>query len=179
MVIGFLEKLFTPGPAKVAGGRLYEQMVAQARRPAFYQRLGATDTVEGRFEVYTLHLALLLTRLKGEGGGPGAVSQVVFDHYVSGLDHGLRELGVGDLTVGKNMRKLGSVFYGRLVAYESALKALPQTAELDGLLMRTVYAKSEGADPAPLRDYAADAHTRLAASPTAEFLEGRAAWPAI
>ena len=46
-------------------------------------------------------------------------AQALFDAYVSALDHTLREMGVGDLTVPKKMRKLGEAFYGRAKAYET------------------------------------------------------------
>src|SRR5690242_3850485 len=102
-----LERLFRPRPARDAGKALYARVVAQARQPAFYERLGAPDTVEGRFELYSLHVLLLIERLRAGGAEAGEVSQCLFDTYLRGLDHALRELGVGDLSVGRKMRKLG------------------------------------------------------------------------
>ncbi len=109
----FLQRWLKPGPARTAGARLYAAVVAQARQPALYAVLGAPDTPDGRFEVYTLHVLLVLARLKGQGPRAAHASQALFDAYLSGLDHGLRELAVGDLSVGKTMRKLGEAFYGR------------------------------------------------------------------
>ena len=121
-----LNRLFSPRPAVLAGRRLYTAAVAQARTPVFYARMGAADTVEGRFEVYTLHLVLLLRRLKGQGAVASEVSQALFDAYLRGLDDGLRQMGVGDLSVGKKMRKLGEAFYGRAKAYDKALELLEE-----------------------------------------------------
>ena len=87
----FLQRLLRPGPARADGARLYAATVAQARAPALYAELGAPDTPDGRFEVYTLHVLLVLGRLKGEGPRAGAAAQALFDSYLSGLDHGLRE----------------------------------------------------------------------------------------
>ena len=134
----FLQRLLRPGAARTDGARLYAATVAQARTPALYAELGAPDTPDGRFEVYTLHVLMVLARLKGEGPRAAQASQALFDAYLGGLDHGLRELAVGDLSVGKTMRKLGEAFYGRGKALTMALAALPDRSELEGLLQRTV-----------------------------------------
>ena len=120
-----LSRLFSPRPAVLAGRRLYDCAAAQARSPAFYAVMGAPDTVEGRFELYSLHVALLLRRLKGQGPQAAETAQGLFDAYVQALDDALREMGVGDLSVGKKMRKLGEAFYGRVKAYDEAFSALP------------------------------------------------------
>lgn len=174
----FLDRIFAPGPAKAAGARLYEAAVAQSRQPDLYLRLGAPDTIEGRFEVYSLHVALLLLRLKGQGAAAAAASQVLFDQFVSNLDHGLREIGVGDLTVGKKMRKLGEAFYGRVRSYEDALAALPDDAALKALIGRTILEGVEGVDPAVLAAYAAACHDRLSTQETDALAGGAVAWPA-
>src|ERR1041385_1088071 len=123
-----LQRLFRPRPAREAGRALYARVVDQARRPDFYARLGAPDTVEGRFELYSLHVLILLERLRGGGEEAAEVSQSLFDTYLSALDHALRELGVGDLSVGRKMRKLGEAFYGRGKSYGAAVAALPDAA---------------------------------------------------
>lgn len=173
----FLQRLLRPGPARAAGERLYAATVAQARAPALYAQLGAPDTPDGRFEVYTLHVLLVLARLKGEGPPAAAASQALFDAYLSGLDHGLRELAVGDLSVGKTMRKLGEAFYGRGQALTTALAAAPDRAELEALLRRTVLGGGEG-DTGPLADYVLRAQTALAATPVERLLAGEIDWPA-
>src|SRR5918993_3271857 len=116
-------------PARPAA-QLYAGLVAQARQPAFYARLGAPDTLEGRFEIYALHLALLVLRLKEEGAVGEALSQELFDRFVRGLDDGLREAGVGDTGVPKRMKTLGQALYGRLHGYAEAFEALPDEAAL-------------------------------------------------
>src|SRR5580698_3554415 len=101
------ERWFAPRPAVAAGRALFKGLSAQARQPDLYLRAGAPDTVEGRFELYVLHLVLLLHRLKGEGPQAAETAQAVFDAFLKNLDEGLRDMGVGDLSVGKKMRKLG------------------------------------------------------------------------
>ncbi len=149
--------------------------MAQARQPVFYEALKAADTVEGRFELYTLHVVLLLHRLKGQGSQAAETAQGLFDAYLRGLDDALREMGVGDLSVGKKMRKLGEAFYGRVKSYDGALEALPATETLAAVIGRTVGA--QGGEVAPLVDYAVRANAILAGQSLQSLLEGNATWP--
>ena len=165
-----------PRPAVQAGRVLYAAAAEQARRPEFYTRLGVADTSNGRFEVYSLHVILLLNRLKGRGEQAAETAQALFDAYVGSLDHALREQGVGDLSMGKKMRRLGEAFYGRVKSYDEALAALPDRGPLETLLART--ALEEGGEPAgPLADYAVRATAVLAVLPDETLLGGAAAWP--
>lgn len=171
-----LKRLLKPRPAVAAGRALYASAVAQARTPELYAALGAPDTPEGRFEVYGVHVYLLLARLKDQGEQAAETSQAVFDAFTSALDHALRELAVGDLTVGKRMRKLAEAFYGRVKGYEAAFAALPDAGPLEGLLGRTVYG---GAGAAPLADMAAYVLARravLADQPLERILAGEVTW---
>ncbi|HEY0053705.1 MAG TPA: ubiquinol-cytochrome C chaperone family protein, partial [Caulobacteraceae bacterium] len=102
-----LQRIFRPRLVREAGHNLYLGVVEQARRPALYRDFGAPDRIDSRFELYVLHTALVLFRLKGQGPQAEETSQALFDTFVSQLDDTLRELGVGDLSVGKKMRKLG------------------------------------------------------------------------
>lgn len=174
-----LKRLFKPRPAQAAGRALYAAVVAQARTPALYADLGVPDTAEGRFELYSLHVYLVLARMKAQGAEAAETSQVLFDTYLSSLDHALRELGVGDLSVGKRMRKLGEAFYGRIRSYEAALAALPDRTELEALVARTVYADAADARPGPLADYLVRQRAALAEQPLDGFCAGRIAWASL
>jgi cytochrome b pre-mRNA-processing protein 3 len=123
-------------------------------------------------------VVLLLDRLRGQGERAADVSQMLFDTYVEGLDNALREMGVGDLSVGRKMRKLGEAFYGRCKSYEAAFAALPDEAPLRALLGRTVYAD---ADPAPapgLMAYLLRQRAGLAGQPLERLVGGEVDWAA-
>jgi cytochrome b pre-mRNA-processing protein 3 len=171
-----INKLFSPRPAILAGRRLYASAAHQARLPALFTDLGAPDTVEGRFEVLTLHVALVLRRLKGQGEQAAETAQAVFDAYVRGLDDALRDMGVGDLSVGKKMRKLGEAFFGRVKNYDDALALLPDRAALEAVLGRTVLLGVEG-DVVAFADYAVAVTADLERQPLDVLLEGDAQWP--
>ncbi len=163
--------------------RLYGAIVAQARQPAFYTDFSIPDTVEGRLELLMLHTFLVCHRLKGEADQGRAVSQAVFDAFLDDLDRTMREMGIGDLSVPKKMKKIGQAFYDRTAAYDAALQApddvLPQ------VLARNVFARYEGASApqdaamaaASLATYVRVATRQLAAIPTAEFARGAVTFP--
>lgn len=174
----FLDRFLKPRAANLAGRKLYVAVVDQARKPFLYADFGVPDTVEGRFELYTLHVFLLLDRLRGQGGRSSETSQALFDTYVSALDDALREMGVGDLSVGKKMRKLGEAFYGRVKSYEAAFKGLPETAELQALLARTVYAQGGAEGVGRLADYVTAQRAHLAEQGLDGLLDGDVTWGA-
>ena len=116
---------------------LYGVIVAQARLPVFYAGFGVPDTVEGRFDMVVLHLMLVLRRLRQNSRCRG-LAQGLFDAFWRDMDHNLREMGVGDLSVPKEMKRLAEAFYGRQRAYEEALSATDPTL-LGAALERNVF----------------------------------------
>tara|TARA_R110002051_G_scaffold50418_1_gene97563 strand:- start:2701 stop:3228 length:528 start_codon:yes stop_codon:yes gene_type:complete len=157
-----LKNLLRSRPAALDGDALYALAVTQARRPDFYTRLGVDDRIDARFELYTLHVLLLVLRLRDDGDRGGEAAQVLFDTYVSALDNSLRELGVGDVSVGKKMRKLGESLYGRMTAYEAPLRAGDEAVLAAGLA-RNVYGQDDGAAAGALARYAIASRATLAA----------------
>src|ERR1700761_506939 len=90
---------------------VYSAIVAQSRQPRFYAEWGVPDTVTGRFDMISLHLALVLRRLGTERDAK-VFSQALFDLFFKDMDRSLREMGAGDLAVPKKIRKMGEIFYG-------------------------------------------------------------------
>lgn len=170
----------TKNRSKGLGRALCDSAVRQAREPALYAAMGVPDTIEGRFELLTTHVILLIDALRDLGPESAPSRQALFDAYLRDLDGALREMGVGDLTVGKRMRALGRAFYGRAAAYRAAFTALPNRTDLEGLILRTVLAGVEGGSVAPLADYVLACRKSLAAEGRG-LLEGAdsgASWPA-
>ena len=152
----------------------------QARDPAFYAQASAPDTVEGRFELYMMHVILLAMRLRGQGAQAAETSQVMFDAFLRGLDDAMREMGVGDLSVGKKMRKLGEAFYGRAKAYAAAVADARRSSRRS--CARTLYADREDAEdagPTP-RAWPATSRGRTVTwrrQPLDRLLDGEARFP--
>jgi cytochrome b pre-mRNA-processing protein 3 len=154
---------------------LYRDLVNQARTLAFYRDLGVPDTPEGRFEVVGLHVALVVRRLKAAGPPAASLAQELFDLMFADLDESLRHIGVGDLTVGKQIKRLAGHFYARLKALDEAFGAEPGTA-LRAMLRTNVYhggAAPTEAQLSRLADYLISSEETLRAQPTASVLDGR------
>ncbi len=104
-----------------AAGKLYGAIVAQARLPVFYQGLAVPDTLEGRFLVLSLHLFAVLHRLKNEGSAALGLAQELTDRFSADMETVLREIGVGDITIPKKMRRIATQSGALMQAYEEAL----------------------------------------------------------
>jgi cytochrome b pre-mRNA-processing protein 3 len=103
---------------KEFAARLETQLVARARDPYFFRTLIVPDTVDGRFDLVTLHGWLVLERLKG--AGMDAAAQALTDILFIGFDEALREQGIGDMGMGRRMKAFANAFFGRLSAYGGA-----------------------------------------------------------
>ena len=106
---------------KANAAALYRRVVKQARSPGFHEVLEVPDTIDGRFDLVVLHCFLVLRRLKEDARQTEALSQALFDAMFLNLDDSLRQMGVGDLSVGKRIKKMSSAFYGRVNAYDEPL----------------------------------------------------------
>jgi cytochrome b pre-mRNA-processing protein 3 len=97
---------------------LQEQLVTRARAHVFYAILGVPDTMDGRFDLVTLHAWLVLDRLKS--AGLDMVAQALTDALFISFDEALREQGIGDMGLGRRMKAMANAFYGRLNVYSAA-----------------------------------------------------------
>lgn len=116
-----LARLLRKKTIKVAARALYDQLSAASRAPALYGPGRVADSPDGRFELLALHASVFFNRLAKKGPQAEETSQEVFDILFSAMDHALRELGVGDISVGKRIRKLAESFYGRLAVYHDGI----------------------------------------------------------
>ena len=119
---------------------LYSEIVRQARQPVFYNKLGVPDTYNGRFDLIALHAFIIMRRLKSIGKDGEILSQALFDCMFTDIDKNLREMGVGDLSVGKKIKKLAAAYYGRVKAYDDAL--LKTDEFLEAAFKRNIYIDS-------------------------------------
>jgi len=142
--------------ARKTAQALYKAAVARARDPVFYARHAVPDTLDGRFDMISLHVFLVLYRLKQEGDGTKALAQALFDTMFADMDENLRELGVGDLSVGRRVKTMAQALYGRIAAYQAALDSDDEGALADAL-QRNLY---RGEAPPPAAVAAIAAYTR-------------------
>ena len=121
----FWKRFFASQPRNDYAWPLYEAIVAQARSPELYRDLGVPDTLDGRFEAIVLHLVLVLRRLKRDFPEGIDLAEALQEAFFADMDRSLREMGAGDLGVGKRVKRMAEGFMGRLGAYEEALDRVP------------------------------------------------------
>jgi cytochrome b pre-mRNA-processing protein 3 len=115
---------------------LYGAVVTFARRPRLYDGIGVADTPEGRYETLVLHLFLVMERLRAAGDAAAQQSQSLLEAFVTDLDDNMREMGIGDLTVPKKVKKAAAAFYDRAEVYRAAMAG--DDKELADLLARLI-----------------------------------------
>lgn len=157
--------------ATAASRDVYAAIVRHARLPGFYRQLGIPDTVDGRFELICVHAFLVMHRLKALGAA--RFSQVLFDTMFEDMDRSLREMGAGDLGVGRRVKTMAKAYYGRIAAYEQGLSA--GRATLVAALKRNVYGTVDPSAAAveALADYVLRENTSLADLDESVLLSGR------
>ena len=124
-----------------------------------------------------LHAFLVMHRLKGGGEAAHALGQRFFDIFFDDLDQTMREMGVGDLSVGKKVKKLASSFYGRITAYETGLAE--GAGALQEAIRRNIYGETavDDAQLALMAAYVRRAVAGLAAQPEASLVGGEVRFP--
>lgn len=164
---------FRRNPIRDAAELAYGTVVAQSRRPEFFTRFGVPDTLDGRFELVCLHAFLYLRRLKDEGAPAAALAQRFFDTMFADFDRSLREIGTGDLSVGRQIRRMAEAFYGRVRAYEDGLAG--DNAALCAALARNLYGTATAMHEqlAPVAAYLRREAASLAAQDAGALLAGR------
>lgn len=165
--------LFRKSTAPDAALEAYRSIVAQSRQEKFYAEWGVPDTVTGRFDMISLHMALTMHRLHGV---PEArtFTQALVEVFFRDMDQSIRELGVTDLGVPARIKKMGKAFYGLVGVLGSALDS-GDVAEVESVLVKNVYG---GPNPhaTSLAQYLLDEARRLSATPTVALtLSGAAA----
>src|ERR1700744_5712562 len=118
---------------KQVARQLYAATVQRAREPLFFTKLGVPDTIDGRFDLLVLSAWLVLERLRA--AQLPDLSQGFMDVVFVGFDEGLRDLGTGDMGMGRRMKKIADAFYGRLNSYETSFT----TATMSDALQRNLY----------------------------------------
>ncbi len=159
---------------------VYAQIVSKARQSWLYLEAGVPDTVTGRFDMITLHSFFLMEHLAGNGKKESKFSQKLFDEIFLDMDHSLREMGVGDLSVGKKIRKMSEVFYGACNGYRLALaepQAQRQQAVADALKRNILGDDVKPENLANLVEYLFKAIKQVEAIPVASVLNGKFDWP--
>jgi len=164
--MGLLQRLFGEGEPP-AYSALYNRIVDVARQPDWYRAGAVPDTIDGRFDMIALILSLVMLRLENAGADGRLATAGLAERFVDDMDGQMREIGFGDLVVGKQVGKVMSALGGRLGAYREGLS--------EAALIRNLW---RGEAPAPaavtwVRDRALALRAAIGTTPIDALLAGQ------
>ncbi len=171
MAFAFLKNIFNRDEGRAALKLLYRAAIDLARDPDWYLKGGVPDTLNGRFDMVSAVVSIILFRLEDEGE-PGQVPSVMLTEiFIDDMDGQLREDGMGDVVVGKHIGKMLSALGGRLTAYRDVMG---EGHDFEDALVRNLY-RSE-APAADALAYTAQRlralRTGLSAKPLDQLIKG-------
>ena len=153
--------------------RLYQSILQASRQPNLYTEFEVHDHLDSRFDMLCLHISLLMGRIRmlpEDVHKP--LNQELFDRFFADMDFTLREMGVGDLGVGKRVRKMSEAFMGRLLAYNKSLETNDKM-ELALVLARNIRRSHDSNDvDRRMADYVLESRDRLSAVSDNEMQAG-------
>ena len=126
------------------GHKLYSSIIAQSRLTIFYSDLAVEDNLDGRFDVLALHMSLILDKLDlhGKEANVADLKRILQEIMFDNLDLTLREIGVGDLGVGKKIKVMAEAFFGRMMVYQDLFR-LGDTDKMSKTLHRNLYREKD------------------------------------
>ena len=153
---------------------LYNQIVAKARELHWYVEGQVPDSIDGRFDMVAAILTLVLLRLEDDKTHAQDMAHLT-EVFVDDMDGQLREVGIGDMIVGKHIGKIMGAVGGRLGAFR---EAMADTRKLNEAILRNIYRK-DAAEPGALahvRQGLLDVERALGAQLPEVIVGGNASW---
>jgi len=127
--MGILSRIFgKEKPAFQDGRRIYQSLMAQSRLPVFFGVGKVDDSYEGRIDVLTLHMSIIMYVLREHGDNGAKLSQGLFDAMIDDIDIALRDEGLTDSGVKRRIKPIAKHFYTGLKTVSETL-GTPQLAE--------------------------------------------------
>ena len=167
-----LTSLFSTPRYQEEAHQLYTDIVSRSRNSVLYSEYGVADTLDGRFDMIILHMALLSERLKrDENEETIEFLRVLTEAFFADMDRNLREMGSTDTGVGKRVKKMSQAFFGRIFAYQEAL----DQETMQAALLRNVYRDDASKAPHALKlaDYVHAQREALATTSLDDLLQGK------
>lgn len=119
--MSFLSRIFGDRDERARLRPLYDAVVAAGRAPVWYREGGIPDTMDGRFDAISAVLAMVLIRMEEEGDAAKRESVLLTELFIDDMDGTLRQIGIGDVVVGKHVGKLVGALGGRLGAFRAGV----------------------------------------------------------
>ncbi|MGA8772021.1 MAG: ubiquinol-cytochrome C chaperone family protein, partial [Rhodomicrobium sp.] len=163
-----------------AAEKIYDSIVAQSRNPVFYVRCGVPDTLSGRFDTLVIHMFIVMQNLKLGANEGKLLGKEIIEAFVREMDSMVRDLGISDVYVAQEVRKIADLFYRQLVVYTNAVEQKNATA-LAEAIWKSFQSGDENADVAAdeLASYIFQAIKNIGEMPLNLLLQGHLNFPEI
>jgi len=139
----WLKNMAARSPRSEPAEDLYDLIVRAARQPDIYRDWAVPDTIDGRFDVIVLHLAVIYDVLLAKGDEEFA--RRLQEIFIRDMDRNLREMGVGDMSVGKRIKDIGAALLGRQHAYSAALADAKPAQAMSLAVAKNVFRSEDNA----------------------------------
>lgn len=169
-MLRFLFPRLTPAPSR--GAALFEALVREARRPDWFTDGGIEDSLDGRFAVLATVTALATVRLERGGAQANGKAVALAERFIEAMDSEHRQMGIGDPTLGKTVRKLVSGLGRRVDVWR---RAVAGGLDWEPAVFDSLFRGDVPADGAARRcsELTADLWARLEAHDDRAISEGR------
>lgn len=152
----------------------YVAIMAKSREPEPYLSGWIEDTLEGRFQMVTMVSTLVMRRLRDFGDEGRTLADGIYKNVFSGVDHALREEGVGDSSIARKVRKMGEEFFGLARAMDATFESSETSVQMTETLKRNVQSDADKA--AQLADWVIALDAELQEFARDAALSGQAPW---
>jgi cytochrome b pre-mRNA-processing protein 3 len=138
--------------------------------PAWYREGAVPDTIDGRFDMIAAILALVLIRIEREEDREAPT--LLAELFIDDMEGSVRQIGIGDLMVGKHVGKMMGALGGRLTSFRAAFAA---DGDLEQAVARNIFHE---APPSPealafVASHLRQFHDALEAAPAEALIAGR------
>ena len=100
---------------------IVENIIQISDSEIFYKKYKIPRNFSSKFEIIILFIFLIFNRFKNDKNSEIKLQQI-YDFLFDYVDSSLREVGVGDLSVGKKVIELAKIFSFRIKVYDKSFE---------------------------------------------------------
>ncbi|WP_373491703.1 ubiquinol-cytochrome C chaperone family protein [Parasphingorhabdus sp.] len=168
--MSFFSKIFSRDNPNVKMQPLYNAIVSEGRQLAWYEEAQVPDSLDGRFDMIAAIFSLVLIRLEKDDRQGQDIAWLT-EIFIKDMDGQMRQIGIGDMIVGKHVGRMVGALGGRVGAYREALE---QGADLREAIVRNIFRGEQPEEAALdiLANRLAAYHVALQACDTDDVIAG-------
>ncbi|KAL2342072.1 hypothetical protein Fmac_010012 [Flemingia macrophylla] len=125
---------------------VYRRIISQVDNPPIYQVFNLEKTFKTTFSLLVLHMWLCLRRLKQEGKEGVEFGQYLYEIYNHDVELRVSKAGV-NLLLTKWMKELEKIFYGNIVAYDTAILPEAKQGDFSNVIWRNIFSEDGSSAP--------------------------------